>query len=340
MNDKNLMTSGDYRKKIIYFALPIFLGNLFQQFYNTADSLIVGNFLGSSALAAVSSTGSLIFLLIGFFLGFSSGSGVIIAREIGARNEENTSKAVHTAVVLGILFSIGMTAAGVLFAEPMLRMIGIPESVFREASLYVRIYFAGAAGLVMYNIMVGILQAAGDSRHPLYYLITSSLINIVLDLLFIAVFHMGVEGAALATIISQFVSMFLVYQRLRHVDAAYRIDLTKLRIAPEFLKEIFAYGLLAAWGLLPQMMQEYKRTRLSFQARGIHVYPFSPALLTTLMVKSTRWSEELSIAMESKGFSGYEKRTSFEPERVRARDIAFLALTCVILPAAAIMLFR
>ena len=106
------------------------------------------------------------------------------------------------------------------------------------------------------------------------------------------------------------------------------------------LPQIFAYGLLAAWGLLPQMMQEYKRTRLSFQARGIHVYPFSPALLTTLMVKSTRWSEELSIAMESKGFSGYEKRTSFEPERVRARDIAFLALTCVILPAAAIMLFR
>lgn len=246
MDESLLMTSGDYRKKIIYFALPIFLGNLFQQFYNTADSLIVGNFLGSSALAAVSSTGSLIFLLIGFFLGFSSGSGVIIAREIGARNDENTTLAVHTAVMLGILFSVGMTVCGVFFAEPMLHMIGIPESVFPEASLYVRIYFAGSTGLVMYNIMVGILQAAGDSRHPLYYLIASSLINIVLDLLFIAVFHMGVEGAATATIISQFVSMFLVLHRLRHIDAAYRIEPAKIRIAPQFLREIFAYGLPTA----------------------------------------------------------------------------------------------
>ena len=246
MDESLLMTSGDYRKKIIYFALPIFLGNLFQQFYNTADSLIVGNFLGSSALAAVSSTGSLIFLLIGFFLGFSSGSGVIIAREIGARNDENTTLAVHTAVTLGIMFSVGMTVCGVFFAEPMLHMIGIPESVFPEASLYVRIYFAGSTGLVMYNIMVGILQAAGDSRHPLYYLIASSLINIVLDLLFIAVFHMGVEGAATATIISQFVSMFLVLHRLMHIDSAYRIIPSKIRIAPQFLREIFAYGLPTA----------------------------------------------------------------------------------------------
>lgn len=246
MDEKLLMTSGDYRKKIIYFALPIFLGSLFQQFYNTADSLIVGNFLGSSALAAVSSTGSLIFLLIGFFLGFSSGSGVIIAREIGARNDENTSKAVHTAVFLGILFSIGMTVTGVLFADPMLHMIGIPEEVFREASLYVRIYFAGSTGLVMYNIMVGILQAAGDSRHPLYYLVASSLINIALDLLFIAGFHMGVEGAASATIISQFISMFLVLHRLVHIDAAYRIDFRRIRMHSAFLREIFAYGLPTA----------------------------------------------------------------------------------------------
>ena len=246
MDEKLLMTSGDYRKKIIYFALPIFLGNLFQQFYNTADSLIVGNFLGSHALAAVSSTGSLIFLLIGFFLGFSSGSGVIIAREIGARNDANTERAVHTAVMLGIGFSILMTVAGVFGADAMLRMIGIPAEVFHDASLYVRIYFAGSTGLVMYTIFVGILQASGDSRHPLYYLITSSIINIILDLLFITVFHMGVDGAALATIISQLISMALAGYRLMNIDSACRIMLSKLKIDPSFLKEIFAYGLPTA----------------------------------------------------------------------------------------------
>ena len=246
MDEKLLMTSGDYRKKIIYFALPIFLGNLFQQFYNTADSLIVGNFLGSHALAAVSSTGSLIFLLIGFFLGFSSGSGVIIAREIGARNDANTERAVHTAVMLGIGFSILMTLAGIFGADAMLRMIGIPAEVFHDASLYVRIYFAGSTGLVMYNIFVGILQASGDSRHPLYYLITSSIINIILDLLFITVFHMGVDGAALATIISQLISMALAGYRLMNIDSACRIMFSRLKIDPSFLKEIFAYGLPTA----------------------------------------------------------------------------------------------
>ena len=193
-----LLTEGSIHKKIILFAIPIFIGQLFQQLYNTVDSLIVGNFVSHSALAAVTSTGTLVFLLIGFFFGFSIGAGVIIAREIGAQDAEKTSRAVHTAVAMGLFFSVVITVLGTAFSPALLRLIGTPEDVFEQASLYLRIYFAGSAGLILYNTFVGILQASGDSRHPLVYLIISSLVNVVLDIFFITVFKMGVEGAALA----------------------------------------------------------------------------------------------------------------------------------------------
>ncbi len=198
-----VMTEGSITKKIIFFAIPIFIGQLFQQLYNTVDSLIVGNLISSSALAAVSATGTLTFLVIGFFFGFSQGAGIIIAREIGAGNAERTSKAVHTAVAMGLFFSAVITTLGVGFSPFMLRLMGTPEEVLPEAVLYLRVYFMGCTGLIMYNTFVGILQASGDSRHPLMYLVISSMLNVVLDTVFIAVFKMGVDGAALATIISQ-----------------------------------------------------------------------------------------------------------------------------------------
>lgn len=202
-NSKNLMTEGVIWKKILFFALPIFFGNLFQQLYNTADSLIVGNFLGSEALAAVSSSGNLIFLLVGFFNGIAVGAGVVIARYYGARNSEQVQLAVHTTVAFGLAASLLMTAVGVILAPQILIWMGTPAEVLGLSAVYFRIYFAGSLGFIMYNIFVGILQAAGDSRHPLVYLVISSLINIVLDLVFVAGMHLGVGSAAFATILSQ-----------------------------------------------------------------------------------------------------------------------------------------
>lgn len=237
-----VMTEGSITKKIIFFAIPIFIGQLFQQLYNTVDSLIVGNLISSSALAAVSATGTLTFLVIGFFFGFSQGAGIIIAHEIGAGNAERTSKAVHTAVAMGLFFSAAITTLGVGFSPFMLRLMGTPEEVLPEAVLYLRVYFMGCTGLIMYNTFVGILQASGDSRHPLMYLVISSMLNVVLDTVFIAVFKMGVDGAALATIISQFTSMFLSLRRLIKYDTIIKISLRKIRFDMPSLRGIVRFG--------------------------------------------------------------------------------------------------
>ena len=242
-NTKNLMTEGVIWKKILFFALPIFFGNLFQQLYNTADSLIVGNFLGSEALAAVSSSGNLIFLLVGFFNGIAVGAGVVIARYYGARNSEQVQLAAHTTVAFGLAASVLLTAIGVLLAPQILIWMGTPLEVLGLSTEYFRIYFAGSLGFIMYNIFVGILQAAGDSRHPLIYLVISSLINIVLDLIFVAGLHLGVGSAAFATIVSQLVSAALCWRRLLKVQDVYRIEPKKIRFNKPMLKLIIQYGL-------------------------------------------------------------------------------------------------
>ena len=240
---KNLMTEGTIWKKIIFFALPLFLGNLFQQLYNTADSLIVGNFLGSNALAAVSSSGNLIFLMVGFFNGIAIGAGVVIARYFGARDIDNMQRAIHTTVAFGLVSSLILTVLGVLLAPQILIWMDTPANVLPQSVTYFRIYFMGSLGLVMYNIFVGILQAVGDSRHPLNYLIISSIINIVLDIVLIVVFHMGVGSAAFATILSQFVSAFLCMNRLLRTKDSYRLSLRKIRFHKDMLALIIRYGL-------------------------------------------------------------------------------------------------
>jgi len=241
-----LMTEGDLRRRIITFAVPIFIGSLFQQLYNTADSLIVGNLVGSAALAAVSSTGSIVYLAVGFFMGFSMGAGIVIARHIGAGNHELTQRSVHTAVAAGLALSVIMTLASVLAADPILRATGTPDSVFRDASVYLHIYFLGISALVMYNTFVGILQAAGDSRHPLCYLIISSCVNIVLDLLMVGTLRMGVAGAAIATVISELLSAFLSLRRLMKIQGDIHVDLHQIRFDAEELRQIVRYGLPTA----------------------------------------------------------------------------------------------
>lgn len=243
---RNLMIEGDYRLQIIKFAIPLFIGHLFQQLYNTADSLIVGNYLGPNALAAVSSTGSLIYLLIGFFMGFSIGAGIVIARYVGAKDKIQTSNSVHTTIAMGLSFSILMTIIGVTLSPYILIWLNTPTEVLGEATTYLRIYFSGSMTLIMYNTFVGILQASGDSKHPLYYLVISSIINIILDVLFIGIFHMGVEGAAIATVISQFVSASLALFRLLKTTEDIHVSLSKIRFHKKVFKMIIRYGLPTA----------------------------------------------------------------------------------------------
>ena len=240
---KNALTEGSIWKKMLLFALPVFLGNVFQQFYNAFDSWCVGNFIGDDALAAVSSSGSLIFMMIGFFNGTAMGAGVVIARDYGARRYDTMRKAIHTNVAFGLCAGIFLTIFGVVFTPTILRWMGTPDDVFPQSVSYFRYYFCGAVFTVMYNIFVGILHAVGDSKHPLYYLIISSGINVALDLMFIAVFKMGVGAAAVATTISQGVSALLCAIRLLRVDTPYRMRIKEIRFHWDSMKSILQYGL-------------------------------------------------------------------------------------------------
>ena len=240
---RNTLTEGPIWKNILFFALPILLGNLFQQFYNTFDSWCVGNFLGEDALAAVSSSGSLIFMLVGFFNGVAMGAGVIIARNYGARDYTAMRRAIHTDVAFGLAAGIAMSVIGVSFSPTILRWMGTPEEVFPQSVSYFRFYFCGAVFTVMYNIFVGILHALGDSKRPLIYLMISTGVNVVLDLLFVAVFKWGVGSAALATTISQGISALMCCRRLMKVDKTYCLVLRDIRFEWDILRNIVHYGL-------------------------------------------------------------------------------------------------
>ena len=239
------MTHGVPWRLIAGFAIPVFLSQLFQQLYNTADSLIVSNFLGDNALAAVSASGPLIFLLISFFAGAASGVGVAIARYFGAGDYDKVSRTVHTAVLLGLISSLILTVIGVLFTPTLLLWMDTDPEVLPDAIGYFRCYFAGVGAGVMYNTFTGIMNALGDSKRPLYFLIVSSVTNVILDLLFVAVLRWGVWSAALATIISQALSAVLCVIHLAKKGTIYQLKLSALRLDGPLLREILRYGLPA-----------------------------------------------------------------------------------------------
>ena len=228
---------------MLLFAMPVFLGNVFQQFYNAFDSWCVGNYIGDDALAAVSSSGSLIFLMVSFFNGVAMGAGIVIARLYGAEDYLPMRKAIHTAIAFGMVTGILLTIAGIVFTPTILRWMGTPAEVLPQSISYFRWYFCGAIFTVMYNIFVGILHAVGDSRHPLYYLIFSTGVNVVLDMLFVAVLGFGVGAAALATTISQGISALLCFIHLVRHDAPYRVNPREVRFDKQSLVEIIRYGL-------------------------------------------------------------------------------------------------
>lgn len=242
-NGSKNMTEGNVKKLILQFAIPIFFSQLFQQLYNTADSLIVGRFLGKGPLAAVSSSGPLIFLLVSFFTGTAAGAGVVISRYFGAKDEERVKRAVHTNVAFGLVAGLVVTVIGVIFTPSILKLMRTDPSVLPDSIAYFRYYFLGVLANVMYNIFTSIMNAVGDSRRPMIYLIGSSVLNILLDLLFIGVFRMGVAWAAIATTISQLVSALLCLKRLLRKGMVYQISFRQVRFHNDMLREILKYGL-------------------------------------------------------------------------------------------------
>ncbi len=238
-----LMTEGVIWKQILAFSLPLLVGNLFQQLYNTVDSIVVGNYVSSQALAAVGTSNSLINLIIGMFLGISVGAGVIISQYYGAKNHRKLSWAVHTCIALSIIGGLGMIVLGVWLSPIILVWMNTPADVLADSTTYLRIYFCGSLFNIVYNMGSGILRAVGDSKRPLYYLIASSLTNVVLDLLFVLAFHWDVAGVAIATIISQGVSAVLVMWNLMRTKEPYRVEIKNIRIDKRMMKRVLMVGI-------------------------------------------------------------------------------------------------
>lgn len=237
------LTEGTIWKSMLLFSIPVLLSNALQLFYDTFDAWTVGYFIGDKALAAVGSSSSLIFLLVGFFNGLSMGAGVVIARHYGAKNYDAMRKAIHTDVVFGLSSGLLLTLLGIVFTPTMLKWMGTPEDVLPLSIQYFRYYFCGAVFVVMYNIFVGIHHAVGDSRHPLYYLLFSTCVNVVLDLLFVGVFRWGVASAAVATTLSQGISAVLCCLHLLRTPEVYRLIPGQLQIHRDSLKDIIRFGL-------------------------------------------------------------------------------------------------
>ena len=240
------MTEGSIFRHLITFAFPLLIGNLFQQLYNMVDTWIVGRYVSNEAYAAVGTVGPIVNMLIGFFMGLSSGAGVVISQYYGAQKHDKVSHAVHTAILMTLIMGVVFTGVGLAMTPFMLQLMKTPENVLPESTAYLTIYFSGILGLMIYNIGAGILRAVGDSQRPFYFLVVCAVINTVLDLLFVLVFHMGVQGVALATILSQGASAVLVVIALFRSDNCIKLIPKELKIHWDMLKKIFAVGIPAA----------------------------------------------------------------------------------------------
>lgn len=243
MKGQVIMTEGVIWKQLIFFSIPLLIGNIFQQLYNTVDSIVVGNYIGSEALAAVGSSNSLINLIIGMFMGIATGAGVIISQYYGARSKEKLHWAVHTCMALSMIGGVFLIFLGVILSPIILRLMGTPAEVMSNSTVYLRIFFCGSLFNLVYNMGAGVLRAVGDSKRPLYYLCVSSVVNIVLDLTFVVVFHMGIAGVGYATIIAQAVSAWLTLRALVKTEDIYKVVLKSIKIDVRMLKRILKIGI-------------------------------------------------------------------------------------------------
>lgn len=244
------ITEGVIWKQLLLFFFPILMGSFFQQMYNTVDTIIVGRALGTSALAAVGASGPIISLINGFFIGVSSGATVILSQFYGANDTEGVSKSLHTGIALALTLGVVITTVGICFAPQILRLIGTPDTCIDNAVLYCRVYFSGAAASMVYNMGAGILRSMGDSRRPMIFLIVCCAVNIGADLLFVCVFHMGIAGAALATVLSQAISAALVIRVLLRQPEGSRLHLRKIRFHGRILGNILKIGIPAGIQLM------------------------------------------------------------------------------------------
>lgn len=240
------MTQGPIMSQLISFALPLLLGSIFQQLYNTVDTWVVGNFVGKNSFSAVGTLSSVTNLVISFFLGFSSGASVIISQYYGAKDDENVNRTTHTFVTVTLIMCVALTLLGIALIPLVLMIMKSPAEVAAEQRIYLTIYFSGLSGLLIYNMGSAILRAVGDSTHPFIFLVVSASLNIVLDLLFVIAFHMGTAGVAYATIIAQMISAILVMRVLFRTNSSVRVSLKKLKIYGHILKKIFRVGLPSA----------------------------------------------------------------------------------------------
>ena len=238
LSSQNSLTEGSITKSIILFSIPILLSNLFQQLYNSVDTAVVGKFSGSAALAAVGSTGFIINLLIGFFLGVSTGTGVLFSMHYGAGNYPKLKRLVDSSMIISVVSGVFITAVGIIFCTPILQLLDTPDDVLPLARQYLIIYFTGTIANLIYNVGSGIIRSEGDSTRPLVYLVIGGVLNLILDLLLVAVFHTGVIGAAVATVAAQLISAILVVIRMTRMNPIYRLDLLHIRADWETSKEI------------------------------------------------------------------------------------------------------
>ncbi len=241
------MCSGPLFGKILRFAVPLILSGVLQLLFNAADIIVVGRFTGSDALAAVGSTSSLINLLVNLFIGVSVGANVMAARYYGSGSEEEMFQTVHTAILTALVGGCFMVFAGILAARPVLELMGTPEDVLPQAVLYMRLYFIGMPAFMAYNFGAAILRAIGDTKRPLYFLSAAGVVNVLFNLLFVVVFHMGVEGVAIATVISQVISAILVLRCLCKSEGSYRLEFRRLHVHKDKLIAMLKIGLPAGF---------------------------------------------------------------------------------------------
>ena len=241
------MIHGPLAGKLLVFAIPLMLSSILQLLFNAADVIVVGRWSGSQSLAAVGSNTSLINLMVNLFVGFSVGTNVVVARDLGAGREEDVRDSVHTSIALSLVSGVVLMGLGLLLSRQMLELMGSPEDVIGLAAVYLRIYFCGMPGNMLYNFGAAILRAQGDTKRPLYFLTAAGIINVILNLVFVIVFHMDVAGVALATIISQYVSAILVLLTLMRDKGPLRVDLRALRLDMKVVRRILQVGLPAGF---------------------------------------------------------------------------------------------
>ena len=330
------MTEGTIWKQLINFAVPLLIGNIFQQLYNTVDSVVVGNFVGADALGAVTSTVPIVMTLIGAFIGMSMGASVVISQYLGAKDIINLRKSTHTAVVATVILSLIISAIGYCITPSLLRMMNTPPTVFKEAVVYLQIFSLGLGGLMLYNMGAAILRAVGDSQRPLYYLILASFLNIILDLLFVIKFEAGVAGVAYATILAQLISGLAIFYRLFRSHECHSLSWHEMKIDAAILKRIIKIGFPAGFQMAITafsnvFVQAYINAYGAASTAGWGIYARVDAFVTL----STQ-----SMAMSITTFVG-QNAGARKPERIKqgVREAMKISLSISVTVIAFIYIF-